>query len=128
MLRSTLPNCRNIHTSVYNSNTSIEMNNITWYIHRYTHKYAQWCLHNCIYLFVVWFGLVWFVLVYDISTFVDYLLPNSVYTYVLNIEFEKKASCPYTFNGSNSSISNNSISYKSFVCTQFKFQTVLVDQ
>ena len=29
-----------------------------------------------------WFGLVWF---YGISTLVDYLMPNSLYTDILNI-------------------------------------------
>ena len=30
----------------------------------------------------IWFGLVWF---YGISTIVGYLMPNPLYTYVLNI-------------------------------------------
>ena len=36
---------------------------------------------------ILWFGLVWFGLVgfHGISTIVGYLMPNSVYTYVLNI-------------------------------------------
>ena len=29
-----------------------------------------------------WFGLVWF---YGISSIVDYLMPNPLYTYILNI-------------------------------------------
>ena len=36
--------------------------------------------------------------------------------------------CLHTVNWSNSSISDNSIYHKSFVCTQFKCQTVLFDQ
>ena len=31
---------------------------------------------------MVWFGLVWF---HDKSTIVGYLMPNPVYTYILNI-------------------------------------------
>ena len=31
---------------------------------------------------IVWFGLVWF---YGISTFVGYLMPNPLYTYILDI-------------------------------------------
>ena len=31
---------------------------------------------------LVWFGLVWF---YRISTIVGYLMPNPLYTYILNI-------------------------------------------
>ena len=30
----------------------------------------------------LWFGLVW---LYGISAFVDYLMPNPVYTYILKI-------------------------------------------
>ena len=30
----------------------------------------------------MWFGLVWF---YGISTFLVYLMPNPLYTYILNI-------------------------------------------
>ena len=33
-------------------------------------------------LSIVWFGLVWF---YGISTIVGYLMPNPLYTYILNI-------------------------------------------
>ena len=35
-----------------------------------------------IYIKYIWFGLVWF---YGISTIVGYLMPNSLYTYILNI-------------------------------------------
>ena len=31
---------------------------------------------------MIWFGLVWF---YGISTIVGYLMPNPLYTYILNI-------------------------------------------
>ena len=31
---------------------------------------------------MIWFGLVWF---YGISTIVGYLMPNPLYTYMLNI-------------------------------------------
>ena len=31
--------------------------------------------------FLVWFGLVWFI---GISTLVDYLMPNPVYSYISN--------------------------------------------
>ena len=31
---------------------------------------------------MIWFGLVWF---YGISTFVGYLMPNPLYTYIFNI-------------------------------------------
>ena len=33
-------------------------------------------------MILVWFGLVWF---YGISTIVGYLMPNPIYTYILNI-------------------------------------------
>ena len=35
-----------------------------------------------IYIKYIWFGLVWF---YGISTIVGYLMPNPLYTYILNI-------------------------------------------
>ena len=41
---------------------------------------AKSCLYICIRY--IGFGLVWF---YGISTIVDYLMPNPVYTYVLNM-------------------------------------------
>ena len=31
---------------------------------------------------IVWFGLIWF---YSISTIVGYLMPNPLYTYILDI-------------------------------------------
>ena len=43
-------------------------------------------------------------------------------TFQLNMSFFSP-----TVKWSNSSISNNSIWYKSFVCTQFKYQTALFD-
>ena len=39
-----------------------------------------------IYIKYIWFGLVWF---YGISTIVRYLMPNPLFTYILNIWFEK---------------------------------------
>ena len=41
---------------------------------------AKSCL--CIYIKYIWFNLVWF---YGISTIVSYLMPNPLYTYILNI-------------------------------------------
>ena len=35
-----------------------------------------------IYIEYIWFGLVWF---YDISTIVGNLMPNPVFTYILNM-------------------------------------------
>ena len=89
-----------------------------------------------------WFGLVWF---YGISTLVSYLMPNSVYTYLLDIymickqESTKVNGSKYCYvsltiqlkishlftHGKNtdSSISINSIYHKSFVCAQSKCQT-----
>ena len=32
--------------------------------------------------YIIWLDLIWF---YGISTIVDYLMPNSDYTYILNI-------------------------------------------
>ena len=37
--------------------------------------------HLHIYILYIYFGLVWF---YGISTIVDYLKPNSLYTYILD--------------------------------------------
>ena len=36
---------------------------------------------------LVWFGLVWF---YGISTIVGSLMPNPVFTYILNTSFENR--------------------------------------
>ena len=51
-----------------------------------------WLINHCrlfnaksslyIYIKYIWFGLVWF---YGISTTVGYLMPNPLYTYILNI-------------------------------------------
>ena len=51
------------------------------------------------------FSLVWF---YDISSNGGYLMPNPVFTYILNIGFVNTFLI-HTIKGSNSSISNNSI-------------------
>ena len=52
----------------------------------------QWHINNCrlfntesvlyIYITNIWFGFVWF---HGISTIVGYLMPNLLYTYILNI-------------------------------------------
>ena len=54
--------------------------------------YSLWHINHCrlsnaksslyIYIKYIWFGLVWF---YGISTIVGYLMPNPLYTYILNI-------------------------------------------
>ena len=54
------------------------------------------------------------------------LLNGFEYCY-LSLTFQLNISHFFTHKWSNSSISNNSISYKSFVCTRFKSQTVLFD-
>ena len=53
----------------------------------------------------VWFG--------SISTFVGYLMPHPVFTYVLNIWFVNTFFWIHTIKGSKSSISNNSIWHNS---------------
>ena len=50
-------------------------------------------------------SLVWF---YGISTIVGYLMPNSVFTYVLNIWFVNTF-CRYTESSHKITLSNNSI-------------------
>ena len=67
--------------------------------------------------------MVWF---HGISTAVGYLMPNPVFTYILDISFVNTF-CRYTVKWSNSSICNNSIKHKSFFCTQLICQTVLYD-
>ena len=54
---------------------------------------------------VDWFSLIWF---YGISIIVGYLMPNPVFTYILNKWFANTF-CRYTVKWSNSSISNYSI-------------------
>ena len=62
--------------------------------------------------------LVWF---YGISTIVGYLMPNTVFTYTLNIWFVNTF-CRYT-QLNNQSVLFLTIQFsKSFVCTQFKYQ------
>ena len=97
----------------------------------------KWC-----FLDQIWFGLVWF---HGISTIVGYLMPNPVFTYILNIWFVK-IFCIYSqlndqtvlftaiqFRTPQQSwilkvlpyISNNSIKHHSFVYTQLNDQTVV---
>ena len=51
-----------------------------WHISHCRLFNTKFCLY--IYIEYIWFGLVGF---YGISTIVGYLMPNSVYTYILNI-------------------------------------------
>ena len=53
---------------------------VLWHINHCWLFHAKSCLH--IYIKYVWFGLIGF---YCISTIVGYLMPNSVYTYILDI-------------------------------------------
>ena len=73
-----------------------------------------------------WFCLVWF---YRISTIIGYLMPNPIYSYILDIydllTHQKNLMVPVKW--SHSSIPNNSFNHKSFVCSQFKCQTVLFE-
>ena len=60
--------CHIDHCGLFNANSSL-------YTHTHTYIY--------IYIYIyIWFGLVVF---YDISNLVDYLKPNPLYTYILNI-------------------------------------------
>ena len=54
------------------------------YIENREKKDCQWLRinENNTGVIMVWFGLVWF---YGISTIVGYLMPNPLYTYILNI-------------------------------------------
>ena len=53
---------------------------VLWHINHYRLFNAKSCLY--IYIEYIWFGLVGF---YDISTILGYLMPNPLYTYILNI-------------------------------------------
>ena len=53
---------------------------LLWYINRCRLFNAKSCLY--IYIEYIGFGLVGF---YGISTVVGYLMPNPVYTYILNV-------------------------------------------
>ena len=53
---------------------------VLWHIKHCRLFNAKFSLY--IYIKYTGFGLVWF---YGISTFVGYLMPNSLYTYILNI-------------------------------------------
>ena len=53
---------------------------ILWHINHWRSFNARSSLY--IYIKYIWFGLVWF---YGISTIVGYLMPNPLYTYILNI-------------------------------------------
>ena len=56
--------------------------------HKHTHKHTHTHTHIYIYIYIyiysknIWLGLVGF---HNISTIVGYLMPNTFYTYILNI-------------------------------------------
>ena len=106
---------------------------------------------SCLYIYIksIWFGLVGF---YGISTNAAYLMPNPVYTYILNIYDlvwfdlvwfdlvlwhinqillitflnEPKLILLHTVKWIQ--VSLFTINHTSFICNQFKCQTVLFDQ
>ena len=114
---------------------------VLWHINHYWLFNAKSFLY--IYIKYIWFGLVGF---YGISTIVGYLMPNTLYTYIINIWF-LNTFCRYPllnnqivlfqiiqFSIHKSKVKwfqvllcipNNSIKHQSFVCTQLNEQTVL---
>ena len=63
------------------------------------------CVCVCVYVCLVWFGSVWFD---GVSTIVDYLMPNPVFAYILNVWFVNILKIQ-TVKWSDSYIPNNSI-------------------
>ena len=56
---------------------------VLWHINYSKLFYPKSSLY--IYIEYIWFDLIWLVEIFGISTFVSYLMPNPVYTYILNI-------------------------------------------
>ena len=54
-------------------------------LQRFVENSTQYSCDILIYLVLKPFHYVWFDLIYGISTIVGYLMPNPLYTYILNI-------------------------------------------